>query len=731
MRARYQRRSATAAAATTLIATLGAAVVSGCLGGGGDDDPPAAQATLLKGVIATGAPLAGATVSVSDGDPATTDPAAVTAAADGSYSVDISALKGALVVHAQGQIDGLATELVAVVPAVTAASDNTANVTPLTNAVAALIAPGGDPLALRTPATLSAAVTAQKVNDATALVVNTLATDSTIAAALGSGFNPLTTAFAANGSGIDGVLDKLMIEIKADGVVITNLAAPVADGTQAGVVLTPAATSTPNQVPTLPPSAGDLPSAAELATLAADMQACLALPLATRATKDGAGTVIALDERCQNDLPDWRSNGRNWLEDVGQFLVGSALMSNAKAGKPLIIFTAAAPNHSDPKVFKHPYCNAATCVVVRIPFTAEGGQVVPTDWVMAKVQGEWKLVGNQRPYNTFVQPRMNRKIGVYRDAPTPTYFNTDRYESVLRLIFDLRHGDTSGIRAVRFSGPGLPAAGVVSYRSQRCAADDRMGIVNQVGSTRLRTSSDFQFWTNGAGTEFVLDAAKLDGTPLTMPTPDLSTWAAPDFSPQPLANQSTAVPPWSTFKIEIFRFAQLSDEPDEILYIRSGTGAENASAGPGKPWPTLDAGFIDNYLKPGGGQAGLIDTLAHSMSFTMPAGAYAASAYLFGQNSAQATNAQNESANYGFRGRLDFLPAQYGQTTMGGSDFATAASGTSLSPSTANALSNPNPRCGPREVVPLTENTSDYREAGIGFRDKDRKFYNAIWFWDN
>jgi hypothetical protein len=115
----------------------------------------------------------------------------------------------------------------------------------------------------------------------------------------------------------------------------------------------------------------------------------------------------------------------------------------------------------------------------------------------------------------------------------------------------------------------------------------------------------------------------------------------------------------------------------------------------------------------------------------MPAGAYAASAYLFGQNFAQATNAQNESANYAFRGRLDFLPAQYGQTTMTGSGFATPASGTSLSPSTANASTNPNPRCGPRQVVPLTENTSDYREAGIGFRDKDRKFYNAVWFWDN
>jgi hypothetical protein len=707
------------------------------------DDPPPPEATRLSGIAATGAPMAGATITVVDGDATTADPAPVTAGPDGRYTVDVSALKGPLVVNASGRVDGEPVSLVAVVPAATAEVDNAANITPLTNAVAALVAPGGDPQALRTAATLASAVTSRKVDDATLLLLNTLRSDAGIASALGTGFSPLSTPFAADGTGIDAVLDKLAIEVTPAGVAITSLAAPSTDsGVPASVTLTPAMTTTPASAPALPASlpTGELPSVAELAALGKKFEDCLALPVASRVTLDATGTATAVLGICNYAPADWRSNGRNWVEELGQFTFAREQFTGSKIGRATIALTLAPARHTDPKVFKHPYCNDAPCVIARYPMTLPGGRLTQSDWVLAKVGSAWNIVGNQRPYRTFVEARLQRKIGINRDGAAAgstidPYFLTDRFESALRLTFDLRHGDTAGIRAVRFTGPGLPAEGVVQFRSQRCGTDDRMGIAYQNGSTRVwNAPASFQFWTGGATTDFLLDAARLDGTPLAMPVPvnnGSTTLAFQEFSPAPVAGLATVVPAWSVYKVEIFRFDTLSDTPDEVVYVRTGPAGENASAGTSKPWPTLAASFVDAYLKPLAASSGALSTLAHSMSFTIPDTAYVTSGYVFGQDFLTTTNAAGERASFGYRARLDLLPTRYGDLTMSGSELVGGPSGTSLSASTRNSGTNPNPRCTGNSVPALTDNTNDYREVGLGFRGADRRFYNAIWFWDN
>ena len=707
------------------------------------DNPPEPEATRLSGVAATGAPMAGATITVVDGDAATADPSPVTAGPDGRYTIDVSALKGPLVVNANGSVDGEPVSMVAVVPSPTAAVDNAVNVTPLTNAVAALVAPGGDPQALRTAATLASAVTARKVDDATTLLVNTLKSDPRIAAAIGASFSPLSTPFAADGTGIDAVLDQLAIEVSSAGVAITSLAAPATDsGAPATVTLTPALAATPASAPSLPASlpASDLPSSAELAALGKKFEDCLALPVASRVTLDATGTATAVLGICNYAPTDWRSNGRNWVEELGQYTFSREQLTGAKLGRATIALTLAPARSTDPKVFKHPYCNEAPCVIARWPLTLPGGRMSQSDWVLAKVGGSWNIVGNQRPYRTFIESRLTRKIGVNREgagsgSTIDPFFLADRFESTLRMIFDLRHGNTASIRAVRFTGPGLPAEGVVQFRSQRCGADDRMGITYQNGSTRVwNVPASFQFWTGGATTEFVLDAAKLDGTPLAMPTPVNNGTTSPsfqDFSPAPVADLATMSPAWSVYKVEVFRFDTLSDTPDEVLYIRTGAAGENASAGTTKPWPTLAPSFIDAYLKPAGASAGTLSTLSHSMAFTIPDAAYVTSGYVFGQDFLTTTNAAGERASFGFRARLDLLPTRYGDFTMAGTELVSGPSGTALSTSTQNSGSNPNPRCTSHNVPALTDNTSDYREAGLGFRGPDRRFYNSIWFWDN
>lgn len=726
------------------IALAVAALITGCGGGDSATTPAVPAATVLKGVAATGAAMAGASVTVVDGDAGTVDPAAVTTAADGSFAIDVSALKAPFVVLASGLVDGVATRIVAVVPSVNANADNTTNVTPLTNAVAALVAPGGDPQALLTPATLAASVTPQKVADASALVVNTLKSDPVIAAALAAvsaNFNPLSTAFSANGSGLDAVLDKLAVEVSAAGVAITNLAAAVTDSVvQAPVVLTPAQTSTPTVVPTLPTStpADALPSAADLAALGAKFQACLALPVAQRVTLDTSGTVTAVSAPCNYAPADWKSNGRSWAQELGQYTFAKDQLTNAKVGKGQVVLTIAANNLTGAKDVKHPYCNTATCVVVRWPLTSASGQSTAGDWVLAKVAGKWDLVGNQRPYRVFVEPRLNRYLNSNRDGAAAgntadPYFFKDRFESQVRLVFDLNSPDTAKVRAVRFTGPGLPAAGVVQFRSQRCGSDDRMGITYQNGSTRINTNNGFQYWTGGASTDFVLDAANLDGTALAMPAPVLNATTAinQNFSAVAVANQGVVAPAWSIYKAEVFNYSSLSDEPDEVIWLRTNTAAENANAGPTKTWPTLAPSFVDAYLKPTGASAGAVSSLAQTMTWTLAAGNYVGSSYLFSQNFATLANSQAETASFGLRTRLDFEPKALGDLSASGVAFASVVAGTSLSPSTATLGSNPNPRCTSTDLVPLTSNVSDYREAGLSFRSADRKLYNAIWFWDN
>ncbi len=701
--------------------------------------------TALSGTAAIGAAMAGATVRVIDSDAGTTDPAPVTAGADGRYSVDISGLKAPLFIRATATVSGESVEHVAVVPAVTGNSSNTANVTPLTSAVATLVAPGGDAAALATPATLASAATSAQVGNATALLVNTLKSDAGTAALLGATFDPLATAFEANGTGIDAALDRVSITTLAGQVQITNLAAPPGDnGAPPPVTLTPAQVATPNAAPALPASvpAGNLPTAAELAALGAKYEACLALPVAQRVTLDANGDVTTVLGVCNFVPADWKSNGRTFAQEVGQFTLAKNLLTGARIGVGQVVLAVNPEGHTDANVVKHPYCNDGPCVVARWPLTSASGRPLGTEWVLAKVNGAWNFVGNQRPYRGFLEPRLVRKINMNRNgagagSTIDPYFLKDRFESILRLNFDLSVGDTADVRAVRISGPGLPAAGVAMFRSSRCGTDDRMAISYQNGSTRVIggvSNGLLQFWSTGSATDFVMGAANLDGTTLATPVPVNTATSASfqDFNPTPFSNLPTTAPAWSRYKFEVFRFSSNSDAPDQVMYARMGSGLENPGAGTAVPWPTLNSTYAIDHLTPTGAQAGAQASLANTLSWTLPAGAYVSSGYLFGQDFLSATNNQNETATHAYRARIDHEPAAFGDTTASGWRFGSVVAGTALSPSTQTAGINPNPRCtGDGRLPPLTTNINDYREVGLFVRTGDRQTRLATWFWDN
>jgi hypothetical protein len=399
----------------------------------------------------------------------------------------------------------------------------------------------------------------------------------------------------------------------------------------------------------------------------------------------------------------------------------------------------AAPNYSG-TTFQHPYCNTQTCVIIFIPMTSASGKPWISSWYVGRIGGEWNFVGNQLPYSMGVEHRLNRKIAVNTAlaAANPTnYFLQDRFEATVRLVFNPDESGASNsnnIRAVVWKGPGLPSAGVVTHRSQRCATDDRFPITNQEGVLTVNNSSSIQYWNNGGGAEFYLDAAKLDGSALAMaaPTTGWATNSAPanqDFRSTPFTG---SVPAWSTYTAEIYYFTNTGTTPDEVIVMRNGTPFERASVGTTKSWAVASSAFVDQYLKPTGSNAGSLTSLAQTVNWTSPSDGYVNFAYLFSQNRVTATNSENETSAYFKRSSLSFRPTAYGDASAAGSEWGgSGPSGAALSSYTANSGTNPNPRCTGDEVLPLdADNTHrSYRELGLQSRGADRKLYQSIYFW--
>lgn len=732
----FARRHAVIATASVLALTLQAC--------GSDDSTPAAATpapTMIEGTVAIGAAVPGAVITVRDADAATADVSGV-ADANGKYSLDVSSLKAPLVVSAAGTLNGEPVSIVAVVPTLTGNADNTANVTSLTNAVAALIAPGGDLNAL-TAAAQIAGIQPATVADASALVVNTLRSNPEFATLLGAGFDPLSTPFTANGSGVDAVLDQVAVEVSSSGVAISNLSAPITDSGSPPppTTLTSAQVSAPSSAPALPASepASNLPTTAEMTALAKKLETCLALPIAQRVTLSADNEVTSVSATCSFGPVQWKSEGGNWAERVGMNVLRYPSATGAKVGTPTIAAVLAAPNYSG-TTFQHPYCNTQTCVVMNIPTTSASGKPSNGLWQVGKIDGQWNFVGNQLPYAMGVEQRLNRKLAVNTAlaALNPSnYFLQDRMEAAIRLGFN---PDQSGeaaakVRAVVWKGPGLPAAGVVTHRSQRCGTDDRFPITNQEGLLTVNNSSTLQFWQNGGGVDFIVDAARLDGSALAMPAPT-TNWAtntAPanqDIRSTPFTGTAAA---WSTYTAEIYYFTNTGSTPDEVVHVRNGTPFEPAAAGATKNWPTLASSFIEQYLTPTGSNAGSLTGLDRTMSWTNPADGYVNFAYLFSQNRVTATNSQSETAGYWKRSNQFFRLNALGDSSAPAYEWAANQSGTSLSSYTDIAGTNPNPRCGLDEVLPLDgDNTrSAYREAGLQTRGADRKLHQLIHFWSN
>jgi len=183
-------------------------------------------ATSLSGTAAVGAPLPNASVVLKDADGVSQT---VTANANGEFTFsDINALKAPFILKAVGTVGGEEqTMYSALDEKPSAGGSGVINVTPLTHAVVAQLAPSGDPSALfSAPSTLGTVITPAAMSSAKERSVEAI---KSVMQELGiTNFDPFKDKFTANSTGRDKLFDLVKFQPSADGSIkVTDKASGV------------------------------------------------------------------------------------------------------------------------------------------------------------------------------------------------------------------------------------------------------------------------------------------------------------------------------------------------------------------------------------------------------------------------------------------------------------------------------------------------------------------------
>ena len=445
--------------------------LTACGGGGSSSSSTTTPATSsVTGVAATGAPLSGALIVLTDKNGKTVS---TTAKEDGSYSIDVTGLTAPFVIVATGAVgDAQTTQASVISDAPTAGSSSTANINPLTNAIATLLSTGSD------PSTLSSnlgSVTASNISNATALLNQAL---GGLASASGakSNFNPITDTATADGTGFDRLLDNLTFSMQPgtgailfakDGATIDDMAAsssapsPSTPGSNNALLIA----SNTNSVSALPSSlvVRDFTVANYLQDA---LNKCFAVPYASgRASNALCTTGIA--------APDYLNNAKTLAQDLSGWM--SATYDGATFKKPDLIR------------FYTP-----TRALVKISGIRSDGVYFSLLTVVSKVtvsgntssesaNGTWQLTGNQRSFNVGISGMAMRQIEVNSSYSIPSgYFSAISpfiditVNNLSSTIFAQSGGNASNpgttctgsaCSYVNVTGPGLPVGGLFYKRN--------------------------------------------------------------------------------------------------------------------------------------------------------------------------------------------------------------------------------------------------------------------------
>lgn len=265
---------AAASAATLILAACG----GGSSGTSPDPVVPVTPAppTTISGTAAVGAAISGSVVAIDSKGKVSL---AVSTGAGGAFTLNVSGMTAPFLLSITGTSGGKQVTL----NSIATAAGQTVNITPLTDlivstasgqpggaALATLCAPVGDTVSAACNTVLTNAATQQRFDAAVAAVVAMIKPINT------SNTHPLTGAFVANGTGMDAVLDQILVA-PAEAQGATATVTLIATNSALGSVTLPAAAGGSATVPAAtPPSDADLAKATAAASVLPEIRACMA-----------------------------------------------------------------------------------------------------------------------------------------------------------------------------------------------------------------------------------------------------------------------------------------------------------------------------------------------------------------------------------------------------------------------------------------------------------------------
>lgn len=415
------------------LAPLGLAAMltlSGCGGGSSSQEgqpaasttPAAPVAVAISGTAATGAPFAGATVSVTDARGVAVA-SGVTVGTDGSYQTTLAegATAPFVVAATRTSPDGVVDTLVSVLDT---AKSATVNITPVTTLVASRLSASGDPLKLAAEvkagtATVDTTTVAAKVDEVKTLLKPLL--DATGTAAI----DPIKGSFNANGSGVDRLLDSVKITITPASSSSANIEVAykvaAADPAAQPPVIQFESKHKLSEITANASNQAALAKTVEAESLVPDgtaplvedlikrLNTCYALPLTSRVKSGGTQAADVLATECRtlfigDDPATWLNNGN--LVAKGQSFSGLFNDSATELKFDRGSFEFKRPNGD---------------LVVSYRTTTTAGNVSYEAFAARLEGGKLKAIGNQYRFHGDVSPK--HQLRLYPTADQAGYAN--------------------------------------------------------------------------------------------------------------------------------------------------------------------------------------------------------------------------------------------------------------------------------------------------------------------
>lgn len=361
--------------------------------------------TKITGVVAVGAPLPAATVTLVD---VSGQKAEAVTNALGEFEVVNSVGQNLVPPFALSTTKSLGDK-VYVLNSVASNNFQTANITPLTTAAVALINSGAgyDPTNLNlnkfTPSTLDSAIEAANKTLATALkplLVNAQVSD----------YQPISGKFTANNTGLDKVMDQVGLNISSSGLNLVNKFEILKESASSNSVSITASQSSVTELKL----GAEPPDKEMLQSVIAKIEACFKIDADKRVkfTTDGAGRDIytsgSLHTTCANFLRDeYRHQGQpfgqRWL-----YYLKDAQFDGIKVSLVPLYVVDKKDTYLDAQKTQPFPGDDQIAYVYNILLTDKNGLIYTSPDVFIKDNKQFKLLGNRRKFNVSIQPYYTR-----------------------------------------------------------------------------------------------------------------------------------------------------------------------------------------------------------------------------------------------------------------------------------------------------------------------------------